>query len=151
MFKTERAGLLTAVVISLGLSAGPSVASEAEAKQLLRNMSDYLSRLESFSFAYDSTLEVVTTDHQKIGLAASGEVAVRRPDNLSVTRTGGFTDLEMAYDGASLTMHAKHANTFTVLDAPGSVDALIDMLRDEHGRPVPAADLITHDPYNVLM
>src|SRR5262249_37263656 len=40
-------------------------AGEAEAKSLLKGMSDYLAAQKSISFAFDTNLEVVTKDQQK--------------------------------------------------------------------------------------
>ena len=43
--------------------------NSAEAKQLLKAMSDYLAAQTAISFDYNSTLEVVTQDAQKLALA----------------------------------------------------------------------------------
>jgi len=47
-------------------------ADEAQAKSLLKGMSDYLAAQKAISFDYDSNLEIVTTQQQKVGLASSG-------------------------------------------------------------------------------
>ena len=47
-------------------------ADEAQAKSLFKGMSDYLAAQKAISFAYNSTLEVVTDKEQKLGLASSG-------------------------------------------------------------------------------
>jgi len=44
----------------------------AEAKRLLKAMSDYVAAQSAVSFDYDSTLEVVTNDDQKLALVSSG-------------------------------------------------------------------------------
>lgn len=44
----------------------------AEAKKLLKAMSDYLAAQKAISFAYDANLQVVTNSDQKLGLASSG-------------------------------------------------------------------------------
>jgi hypothetical protein len=93
----------------------------------------------------------VTTEEQIIGIAASGQVKVDRPNKLHVTRQGGFSDLEMTFDGSTLAMSERHAGRFAVLDIAGSIDVLIDDLRDTYGRPLPAADLLTSDAYDALM
>src|SRR5271166_4763044 len=60
------------------LSAGR--ADEANAKSLLKAMSDYLAAQKAMSFDYDSNLEIVSTQQQKIGLASSGAVTLNRPE-----------------------------------------------------------------------
>jgi hypothetical protein len=56
-------------------------------------MSDDLAAEKAISFSYDTNLEVVTTDHQKLLLASAGMIKIGRPDKLRVTRFGGFADI----------------------------------------------------------
>src|SRR5215472_19061772 len=123
---------------------------EAFAKTRLKAMSDYMAAQKAVSFDYDSTLEVVSSDNQKVGLASSGKMTLSRPDKLHGTRTGGFADIEFAFDGKTLTFLGKHANAYAQVDAPGTIDHLIDDLRDKYHRPVPGADLLLSDIYGQL-
>ena len=122
-----------------------------DAQRLLRAMSDYLARQELVSFDYDATFEVVTEAGQKLGLASSGTVALRRPDRVRATRQGGFADIEMVFDGRTFTLLGRDANAYTQVEVPGTVDHLVDELRDRHGRPLPGADLLLSNPFEALM
>ena len=126
-------------------------ADETQAKTLFKAMSDYLAAQKAISFAYNSTLEVVTDQEQKLGLASSGTLTLNRPDKLHATRTGGFANVEMVYDGKTLTMLGKNANAVAKAEEPGTIDQLVDVLRKKYDRPVPAADLLMSDPYSELM
>jgi len=126
-------------------------ADEAQARSLLKAMSDYLAAQKTISFEYDSNLEIVSTQQQKIGLASSGTLTLERPDKLHATRTGGFSNVEMVFDGKTLTLLGKNANLYAQVEAPDTIDRLIDELRDKYHRPVPAADLLMSDPYKELM
>jgi len=64
------------------------------------------------SFSYDSNLEIVTKDKQKIALASSGTVTLERPDKARITRRGGFADIESVFDGKTLTLLGKNANLY---------------------------------------
>ena len=77
------------LMVGLDTLSGAS-ADEADAKRLLKAMSDYLAAQKTISFSYDATLEVVTKDDQKLGLASSGTVTLNRPDKIRATRSGGF-------------------------------------------------------------
>jgi len=79
-------------------SSTPVQAGEAEARALLKAMSDYMVSQKAISFSYDTGLEVVTSEKQKIMLASSGTMNVSRPDKIRVNRTGGFADVEFVYD-----------------------------------------------------
>src|SRR5436305_12457290 len=105
-------------------------------------MSDYLGAQKKLSFDYDSSLEVVTKDKQKLALASSGTITLSRPDKIRSTRSGGFADVEMVFDGKTLSVLGKNANAYDQIEAPGTIDQLIDALRDKYHRPIPGADMI---------
>jgi hypothetical protein len=126
-------------------------AAEADAKALLKSMSDFMGAQKSFSMAYDTSLEVVTPDKQKLMLASSGTIDANRPDKLRVTRTGGFADVEFNFDGKTLTVLGKHRNVYVQADMPGTFYQLIDDLRDKFHKPLPGADLLAENVNDVLM
>jgi len=145
-------GAIFVMGAALGTALVPSAhADAASARSLFKAMSDYLAAQQAISFDFDSTLEVVTKQNQKIGLASSGTLTLNRPNKIHATRTGGFADVEMDFDGKTLTLLGKNANKYAQIDAPGTIDHLVDVLRNKYGRPVPAADLLMSDVYSQLM
>ena len=133
--------LVLSLIVLLGRSVG-AIADEADAKQLLKAMSDYVAAQKAISFEYDSMLEVVTKDEQILALASSGSVTLNRPDKIHTTRSGGFVDVEMSFDGKTLTLLGKNLNLYAQQDMPGTIGNLVDELRLKHNRPLPAADLL---------
>jgi len=153
--KAERS-LASHAVLALALLTGfgmsnSATAQESEAKKLLKAMSEYMASQKAISFNYDTNLEVVTKDHQKILLASSGSIDMSRPDKVRVARTGGFADAEIVFDGKTLTLLGKNANAYAQIDIPGTLDHLVDELRDKYHRPVPGADLLLSNIYDQLM
>ena len=145
---------MSAVALSLTMLLGTTVgakADEADAKRILKSMSDYVGAQKAISFGFDATLEVVTSDEQKLALASSGALTLNRPDKIRVARTGGFADLELSFDGKTLTLLGKNLNIYTQLDVPGTIDHLVDELKDTYNRPLPAADLLLSNSYDELM
>src|SRR5499427_5971267 len=115
--------ILAAVLAgTAGISAAR--ADEADAKRLLKAMSDYLAAQKVLSFDYDVNLELVSTQQQKIGLASSGTLTLDRPDKLHLTRTGGFANVEMVFDGKTLTLLGKNTNLYTQVEAPGTARSI---------------------------
>ena len=114
-------------------------------------MSDYMASQKAISFGFDAILEVVTTDKQTLALASSGAVTLNRPNKVRATRAGGHADIEMVFDGKTLTLFGGGMNLYTQIDVPGTVDNLVDVLQDEYNRPLPAADLIMSNAYDELM
>jgi hypothetical protein len=149
----RRAFSIAAVVAPLAAAAGAPAAQadEAQARELLTAMTDYLAAQQSLSFDVDSSLGVVTADGQKLAIASSGSVAMQRPDRLHVTRRGGFADVEVTFDGKTLSVLNRDANTYAQAELPGTIDQLVDKLRDDYRRPLPAADLLGADAGAVLL
>jgi hypothetical protein len=150
MFARCMSAVALSLLILFGTSAGVN-ADEADAKRILKAMSDYMAAQKAISFGFDATLEVVTKDEQKLALASSGILTLKRPDKIRVTRYGGFADVEMSFDGKTLTLLGKNLNLYTQLDVPGTLDHLVDDLRDTYQRPLPAADLLLSNSYDALM
>jgi len=70
---TQAAGGVLTAALALAIAATPAVrasADEAQARDLVRAMSDYLAAQDRLAFAYDATLEVVTKDDQKLAVAS---------------------------------------------------------------------------------
>jgi hypothetical protein len=152
--RTAKVSLFIAVlplILGLGGPLSGARADEAEARKLFKAMSDYMAAQKVISYQYDTILEVVTKDKQKLALASSGKVILNRPDKIRATRTGGFADVEFLFDGKTLTLLGKNANLYGQLEVPGTIDHLVDELRDKHGKPVPGADLLLSDVYDKLM
>jgi hypothetical protein len=57
----------------------------------------------------------------------------------------------MLFDGKTLTLLGKTENLYTQVDVPGTLDTLVDELRDKYNRPLPAADLLLSNSYDELM
>jgi hypothetical protein len=144
-------------VLAVGLSlvvalAGPSAwADEAQARSLFKAMSDYLAAQKTLSFDYDTNLEIVTKDEQKLALASSGSITVKRPDKFHARRTGGFADVEMLFDGKTVSLLGKNANAYGQAEIPGTIDNLVDQMRDKYNMPLPGADLLLSDVNGQLM
>lgn len=151
--KIFTASLLAAMLVLIaGLGTLSKVrADEAFAKSQFKAMSDYLAAQNAISFAYDVSYEVVTGDQQKLALAASGTVTLNRPDKFHATRSAGFADVEMLFDGKTLTLLGKNDNLYSQIEVPGTIDHLVDELRDKYNKPLPGADLLLSNVNDVLM
>lgn len=140
-----------ALLLCAALAQTAAQAGEADARRLLKAMSDYLAAQKAIAFDFDSNLDIVSVQQQKITLAASGSVVMSRPDKLHVTRRGGFADMALSFDGKTVTLLGKNSNMYAQVDAAGTIDQLVDTLRDKYHRPVPGADLLMSDPYKEWM
>ena len=121
-----------------------------EANAILKAMSDYLASQKSITAAFNTDIEAVTPELQKIQFTSSGEVQLVRPDKLHASRTGGYTNVELFFDGKTFAVEDKKGNAYAQAEAPGSIDQLIDKLRGELGVDIPGADILVSNPYAAL-
>jgi hypothetical protein len=145
-------GLLGAAALSLAIFGASRARSENgdDARAILKAMSDYISAQKSIAATFNSDIEVITPDLQKIQFDSSGQVQLNRPDKLHASRTGGYTDVELFFDGNTFVVANKKDKLFTKVDAPGSVDQLVEKIRKDLGVDLPGADLFFSNPYQVL-
>src|SRR5262245_24069864 len=142
----------TVLVLLAWMAMSPRLqADEAQARRLLKGMADYIAAQKAISFDYDSILEVMTKDQQKLALAASGTVSIARPDKARFTRSGGFVDIVTVFDGKTLSVLGQNRNVYAQIETPGTIDHIINELHRKYDRPMPAADLFVTGAYDVLM
>jgi hypothetical protein len=145
--------LVTSMVFAVALVASGSGvhAQENDAKSILKAMSNYVNSQQTIEFSYDSDIEVITPQLEKIQFTSSGEGLLSRPDKLRAHRVGGYADVALVFDGKTVSILGKNIDGYTQFDAPGSVDQLIGALRAGHGIALPGADLLLSNSYDVLV
>ncbi len=150
--KLMKIPMVLALFLIIGLWAPSGArADKADAKKLLKAMSNYMTSQKAISFDFDAILEVTTKDNQKLALASSGAITLNRPGKIRAKRAGGHAEIEMLFDGKTLTLFGEKLNLYTQIEVPGTVDNLVDVLREKYNRPLPAADLIMSNVYGELM
>ncbi len=146
-------GAMTAACMAamIVVPSGARADKSADAVKTLKAMSDYLAAQKTFSVKFDSDVEVITSELQKVQFTSSGQIQLSRPDKVHATRTGGYTDVEVVFDGKLLTVNGKEKNIFAQIEAPGSVDQLINMLRDKYSVAAPGGDLLLSRSFDEMM
>src|SRR6267154_6546850 len=131
------------------LSAATTARADDPAK-VLKAMADYLSGQKSLSGKFDSDIEVITPELQKIQFTSSGEMKMNRPDKLRIRRTGGYADVELVYDGKTVSLYGNNAKSYVQSDLAGSIDQMIGTLQTRSGAGMPGADLLLSNSYDEL-
>lgn len=127
----------------------PKVDDKAE--EVLRQMSDYMSGLRTFTVTADSVTEVVTEEGQKLAFGATSNIAVERPNKLRADRKGDVANLSLFYDGKEMSLLGRKVNMYATAAAPPTLDAAIDFGRESLSLEAPGADLLYSNPYEMLM
>ena len=143
-----------AIMVVVALAGAVSAHAEevgADARAILKAMSDHLGAQSNIALTFDSAIEVITPELEKIQFTNSGEALLRRPDRLRARRIGGYSDAELVFDGRTVSILGRRLNGYAQFEAPGTVDQLIVALREGRGIALPGADLLLSRPYDVLI
>jgi hypothetical protein len=132
------------------LLAASSARAEDPAK-ILKSMTDYLGSQKTLSASFDSDIEIITPALQKIQFTSSGQMKMSRPDKLRVRRTGGYADVELVYDGKTISIYGNNAKSYVQADAPGTVDEMINAVQAKSGVGMPGTDLLLSNAFDELM
>jgi hypothetical protein len=143
-------GLLPAL-IAAALLCGPAAAQAPEPGRVLKAMTDHVASLKAISLAFESDIEVVTPELEKIQFTSSGRLVLNRPNKVRVSRTGGYTDVEVVFDGTTATVSGRNLNAYAQLQAPGTTAQLVDAIRQGGVVDLPGADLLAEDAFEALM
>jgi hypothetical protein len=135
----------------LALPAGADSPLGSDAMAILKAMSDYVGSQKTIHLTFDSDIEVITPQLEKIQFTNSGEALLNRPDKLRAHRVGGYAEVDMVFDGKTVVILGKSVNGYAQFDAPGTVDQLFEALRLGHGVSLPAADLLLTNSYDALI
>ncbi len=141
---------LTASSIAVLVAAIGPVARADDSAALLKAMADYTAGQKSITASFDSDIEVITPELEKIQLSSSGQFKMTRPDKLRVKRTGGYADVELVYNGKTVSLYGNNAKAYVQADMPGTVDQLIDGIQAKTGGALPGADLLLSNSFEVL-
>src|SRR3954447_26775131 len=140
----------TALVTAfIAFSAQPARADDAA--KFLKAMTDYTTAQKSISATFDSDIEVVTPELEKIQFTSSGKLQLTRPDKLRVSRTGGYADVQLIYDGKTVSIYGNNAKAYAQADLAGTIDQLVDLIQAKAGAVMPGTDLLLSSAYDELM
>jgi hypothetical protein len=141
-------GLVLGAAALLSLTTAPSRADDGSARKILKFMSDYVTSQKSFAVTFDSDIEVLTLDLQKVQFTVDAcRPSSRRPGeaNGRLCRRGAHSD------GKSVIVHNGPGKTFARIDMRGLFDEVVGLLRTEHlVEKIPGADLFLARSYEHL-
>ncbi len=144
---------VAAAAVAAALCVDPTetaLAQEVDPRAILKSMSDYLASQQTISAKLNTSIEVITPELEKIQFDSSIALQVKRPNKLKAERVGGYAAVELVFDGATLTVHDKDGKKFSQVPAGGSLDDLIDIMREKLAISAPGADLLHSDVYTTL-
>ncbi len=143
---TRTFNLVLMLFLSMSMAL-PASAQDPDADKILKSMSTYLRELPAFSARADVDNEIIDLAGQKLQFSSSVAVAAERPGKFYVSRQGAIADVEIIFNGKTLTVNGKGLKFYMQMESPGTIDDAIDTLQVEIGLDAPGADLLYADPY----
>ncbi|MGI9350180.1 MAG: DUF2092 domain-containing protein [Rhizobiaceae bacterium] len=154
------------VVLCIGVfPLSPSWAQDADspiepaAEKVIREMSDFLAKKDSFSFETEVLYENVWAGQdgnwdlpaEKTTAIRTVKTTIRRPDRFSVTIREEENQVDFRYDGKTLLLADSAAKAFVKKVAPANIDLTIKWLRDLYNSDPPISDLMESNLYETHM
>jgi hypothetical protein len=149
--------VLALAAIFLGSADPPVTAAstkkgvDPDTERMLKQMTDYMAGLQSFSVQSSSIDQATMKSGEKIQATSDMDVTVQRPNRLRSTQRGAGDRLSLWYDGKTMTLACKESKTYETVDAAPTIDATIDKMRKDFKIDAPGADLLYSKPYDILM
>lgn len=162
MRKCFVAALVTVSLAAIGIAASAEEAPQAGGEQavqpikdqraldILKRMSDTLSKAKTVSFRAKSMIPIEGPQEMWMSLYDDARVVMQAPDKLFVETRGDSSPLDYYYDGKTITTYTPDKNLYAVEAAPATIDEVIEAAYDKDDASFPFSDLIVSDPYAVL-
>ena len=143
-------------VLALSATVSPEAraqtpAVDPAAVKILQRMTDYLGSLKEFGVHTQNTLEDVLDSGHRVDFDVSASVIVSRPNKLRAERRGDLIDQIFYYDGKTLTLYNPSDKAYATEPAPGTIEGVLDYVRESLGLIVPVADLVYGNGFQLLM
>lgn len=152
--KTEKTfSRILAIYLFVAVAMVPLSAQcqENEAQSILKTMSDYIGSQEAIELTFNSDIEIITPQLEKIQFTSSGTAVLSRPNKLFAHRISAHADVKLFFDGKTISVYENMENGYVQIDAPDSIDQLVREMREGEGIAMPAADLLLTNAYDVLV
>lgn len=145
------AATLVASATAACRKADPSTPAEKEARgrELVQRAAATLKAAPSLTFDTVERHERVRRNGEKRAFDLTRQVRLRRPDRLwfhATTSGDSAQDLDVFYDGAGLTLMGNAQKVYARVDAPNTIDAMLDRVSERYDMPMPMADFLYSDP-----
>lgn len=120
--------------------AVPAGTVDSRAVDALKNMSRYLTSLQTLRIESNGSLDVVTDDGQRLQLDGQTTYKVRRP-GFTIHYVSDMKNRDFYYDGKQFTIYSPALGYYATAPAPGTNREALDLLYNKYGIKLPLEDL----------
>ena len=144
------------LALQLWTAGGAAAAEEGgpvdpRAVERLRSMSETLTKARTLSLEAETLYDQVELSGVKIKRTVSHEVVLERPGSLYFeSRRDDGKVREGRYDGKALTIVPAGGGSYARIEAPGTIDDMLDVIQTDYNLQLPVVDLLYSDLYGRL-
>jgi len=113
---------------------------DAAAVDALKKMSQYLMSLNTLQIKSDASIDMVTSDGQRIQFDGTTQYKVKRP-GFVISFKSDSKSRDFYYDGKQFTMYAPNLGYYATVAAPATNREVLDTIYDKYGIRLPLEDL----------
>lgn len=125
-------------------------AVDPRALETLKQMTNYLSHLNSFKVHAETSRDVILPPNMALESDQAFDLIVERPNHLRGELQSAAGEKQVFYDGKTFTLYTPALKYYASVPAPPTLDQLFQVLITKYGLEMPAADLISSNPYQAL-
>ncbi len=123
---------------------------EPKADELLRQMSDWLTRHPKIEFEVLDSVDIVY-EGQKLQFSHRRKGFIEKPYKLRVDTEGDITNRSFWKDEKKISVLNRAENFYMQMNYAGTIDETIDFLMENYDVNLPLADLLSKDPYAIMV
>jgi hypothetical protein len=124
---------------------------DPQAESLIHWLGKRSGQIKHFTFKVIDTIDNVTETGQKLQYCHVRLATVSRPNRVRIDSTGDISNRSVWKDDATLTILDRVENVYGQVNAPGSIEQMMDAMVERYGVTTPLADLLSSDIAEVLL
>ncbi len=118
---------------------------EPRAREILRNLNDYLAQAREFGFEVVETIDEIQDTGFLLQYSNLRRIGIRRPNRMVVDVSGDTLNRTAWYDGSTLSLFDKQHNLYSRMETPATLNETFDELAERYEVVLPLADLLSEN------
>jgi hypothetical protein len=142
------------VAVLLLMAVTPAMAQQGidpDARAMLERSMSFTAARQTFALEAEGTVEIVLESGQKLQFLNRQRIVVQRPNLLYAVRVDDSVSQEFFYDGNTISVMEADAGLYAQIEAPPTIEGMLDFARDTLDMAAPAGDLLYGNAYDILM
>jgi hypothetical protein len=114
---------------------------DPDAVAALREMSAFLTSLNTFKLTATTSMDVITTEDQKVQMDSVTNYQAQKPNGLRIDLVSDMKTRQFYYNGSNFTINAPQLGYYSTVAAPPTIKEFLRQLYDKTGIELPLEDL----------